>query len=377
LIFEGAQIPFILQTDFTRRTYMLPKLDISLRTCMLAFLTAVLILIVQTGLYSLEVTFLVGDVKLMRGGKSVNIDQGTEVISGDIISTGKKSTVVISYKDGSKIELASKTKIKVGSETVRESDAISVITGAVNGKFKKLAKDSDRKIYTPTTVCSIRGTEFNTTVSDGADSRIEMKEGKLDVSNPYGKISLDESDNADIALKGNPEKAAPGQSTEEWKNKKDEEFNKNPEGAADNYKSYMNKLADNSSKSSSDIKGYDKGLENASAGGKKELEKANSELKNMEGGIEDEMFLNEAAGTSIDGILTRFQNKKKGIFDNFQQIRAESNRVSEQQKKNYEAIKAIREAYKKAYDEIMKKHKENMDKIKGAFDKEKYKPRMQ
>jgi hypothetical protein len=344
---------------------------------MLAFLTAVLILIVQTGLYSLEVTFLVGDVKLMRGGKSVNIDQGTEVISGDIISTGKKSTVVISYKDGSKIELASKTKIKVGSENVRESDAISVITGAVNGKFKKLAKDSDRKVYTPTTVCSIRGTEFNTTVSDGAESRIEMKEGKLDVSNPYGKISLDESDNADIGLKGNPEKAAPGQSAEEWKNKKEDEFNKNPEGAADNYKSYMNKLADNSSKSSSDIKGYDKGLENASAGGKKGLEKANSDLKNMEGGIEDEMFLNEAAGSSIDGILTRFQNTKKGIFDNFQQIRAESNRVSEQQRKNYEAIRAVREAYKKAYDEIMKKHKENMDKIKGSFDKEKYKPRMQ
>ena len=61
------------------------------------------------------------------------------------------------------------------------------------------------------------------------------------------------------------------------------------------------------------------------------------------------------------------------MYDTFLRIKEESNKVLEQQKRNYEAIMAVKEAYRKAYEEIMKKHKEAVDKIKGSIDTEQYK----
>jgi len=46
-----------------------------------------------------------------------------------------------------------------------------------------------------------------------------------------------------------------------------------------------------------------------------------------------------------------------------------------QQERNFETITAVKAAYKKAYDDIMKKHKEGIDKIKGGFNKESVKPK--
>jgi hypothetical protein len=65
------------------------------------------------------------------------------------------------------------------------------------------------------------------------------------------------------------------------------------------------------------------------------------------------------------------------MYDIYLKIKAESNKVQEQQKKNYEAIMAVKAAYKKAYDEIMGKNKSYIDKIKGGYDKEKVKPNKQ
>ena len=94
----------------------------------------------------------------------------------------------------------------------------------------------------------------------------------------------------------------------------------------------------------------------------------------MQQDLEDDALLNESAAASIEGILERYGREKADIYDTFNRIKEESNKVAAQQRRNYEALQAVREAYRKAYEEIMGKHRESMEKIKGGFDRESVKP---
>jgi hypothetical protein len=162
-----------------------------------------------------------------------------------------------------------------------------------------------------------------------------------------------------------------------WKNNSDAQFEKNPGAKTESFNDYINTLNKRSQDSSRQIGSLEKNKENTSKLGQKDIENANQEVKKVESNATDDMFLNSATGSSLDGILNKYQKDKKGMYDIYLKIKAESNKVQEQQKKNYEAIMAVKAAYKKAYDEIMGKNKSYMDKIKGGYDKEKVKPKNQ
>ena len=352
------------------------KFSLVRRICRKISMSIIFMLLFTVAGFTLEISFLVGDVTIIRDGKKVQADMGTEMLSGDMIIAGKGGLAVLSYKDGSEIKVMENSKIRVGSKKIKDSDDLSVISGIVKGKFAKLLRGSERKVYSPTTVCSVRGTDFLVGVSDGADSRVELSEGSLDVHNPYGKAKLSGKQNADIGVTEAPrKKAGKGLPLKDWKNKKDEELMQNPKSKGEEFSSYINKFNERSSKASDNIDDFDKDQSKAATMGKKRLEKTNIELENLQLDVTDDMILNEATNSSLDGILNKFKKDKGDIYNTFQRIKEESNKVLEQQRKNYEAIEAVRAAYKKAYDEIMKEHQDYMKKLKGGFDKEKYKPK--
>jgi len=323
--------------------------------------------------YALVVSFIIGDAYIHRSGTRVQPEVNQQVKSGDIIVTLKGGMIVLAYKDGSQINVQENSKIKIGSANVKGSESVSIIAGVVNGKFNKLLKGSERKVYTPTTVCSVRGTDFQIGVSNSADSRVVLKSGKLAVRNPYGSVNLNEKENADIGVADSPKKSD-DVSLNQWKTQKDSEVVSDPVNHGDKMKSYLQKFKERSSKASTDINQFDKQLQKGSMLTKKRLEESCEDIEAVDNEVEEDMLLNEATNSSIEGILLRFQKDKQDIYNIFLRIKEESNRVLEQQRKNYEAIRAVKEAYRKAYEEIMGKHRDYMKQLREKFKKDQVKP---
>jgi hypothetical protein len=220
----------------------------------------------------------------------------------------------------------------------------------------------------------VRGTDFLVGVSDGADSRVEMKEGDLEVRNPYGRKNLGPSSKAEIGLAESPADEEGEADMAAWKTARDGELERDPVERGKRFEGYIGTMGERSSKSSGKLRDLDSRLGGKAAVGKKEIEKTGEELSAVQRDMEDDALLNESAGASIEGILDRFGKDKAEIYDTFYRIKEESNKVAEQQRINYEALQAVREAYGRAYDEIMGKHRESMEKIKEGFDKESVKP---
>jgi hypothetical protein len=356
----------------------------NLKSAKYHLLTAVFSLVFMTVAisgYGASITFMLGDVKVSRGGKTITAELDKKLLAGDMIKTGKDGIATVKYDDGSEIKIQENSWVKIGDKAAEDKEFVSVVSGVIKAKFSKVSKQEERKVYTPTTVCSVRGTEFMVGVSEGADTQVALTEGKLDVGNPYGTTQIKENQKVEIDVAKAPE-AQKGFDLSmddllNWKKSSDAEFEKNPEAKTDSFNDYINTLNKRSQDSTKQISGLEKKNEDASRLEKKDIENASQEANKIESTVADDMFLCSTTGSSIDGILNKYQKDKKEMYDKYLKIKAESNKVQEQLKKNYEAIMAVKAAYKKAYDEIMGKNKSYMDKIKGGIDKEKVKPQKQ
>ncbi|MBN2401916.1 MAG: FecR domain-containing protein [Spirochaetes bacterium] len=338
------------------------------------FTVFAVVLIFAIKAYSAQISFMAGDVKVIKKGKASAAQFQMTLYSGDILKTGKGAFADILYEDGSVIKIKENSSIIVGNKSAKGSDSLSVTSGIISAKFAKLQKDSARRVYTPTTVCAIRGTEFEVAVSDSADSKIQLSEGALQLLNPYGKLDIEGDEGAEVVVAEAPAEAGNGELVQ-WKNEQENQLDKNPEQKADAFSQYVKDFRKRSESASKNISNLEKKRSTVIKGGKDKLDKANKDLDNIENDVENDLYMNNAANNSIDGILSRFRNDKKGMYDKFLKVKAESNKVMDQQKKNFTAIAAVKEAYRKAYDDILKKHKEGIDKIKGGFDKESVKPK--
>jgi hypothetical protein len=340
---------------------------------------SVVVISVPVWAYALEVGFLVGDVKIVRAGSELKgINVGTKVQTDDVVKTGKKSLVTIVYNDGSEIKMTENSIVKIGKMTQGTDTAPAVvIAGIVTTKFTKLSKGTEarRSVYTPTTVCAVRGTEFTVAVSDGADSRVELTEGSLDVHNPYGGQQIQAGKKVKTSVAGAPTDDSDFTgSAAEWKGAADESLAADPSGKGDEFQTYLSDLSVRSSASSQKIDELGNGMSNIKD--KKTLDKKGKDLDAVNGSVEEDLYLGDASGAAIEQLASRFEKDKSEIAKKFQALKEESNKVREQQQRNYENIQAVREAYKKAHDEIMNKFQDSKKQIKSGTDLDSVKPKI-
>jgi len=284
----------------------------------------------------------------------------------------------MSYTDGSEIKMQENTTLTIGNMPAGSDSApVTLIAGVVNTKFTKLSKSSDarRSVYTPTTVAAVRGTEFRVAVSDGADTRVELTEGKLDVHNPYGGQNIEAGQTLDTGVAQAPAAADASVSTDQWKADQDAKLIADPAAKNAQFSRYVNDFSSRSVKTSASIDDLNKNISGTKEA--KAIESSGKELDKMSSSVEEDMYLGAAANDSISAITDRFKNDKKEMYDAFLKLKEESNKVKEQQQRNYEAIQAVKAAYKKARDEIINKQKEEKEKIKQGTDLQKVKPKIE
>jgi len=339
----------------------------------IVLLTLSAILFLPAAGYSIHVSFYLGDVKLIRNGKKMNLSMGKIVKTGDIIKTGKGGTAEILYRDRTKITIREKSTAKIGNKSIKGSDNMILISGNIKGKFAKIKKGK-RKVYTPTIVCAIRGTKFNLSVSKAGDTRVDLNQGKLGISNPYGNTDLKKGQKVQAGVAAAPSRKGTYGSLNKWKNRKNSSFEKNPEASADNYQKHIARFDEENKGASGNISNCDVLVK--SAKGKKDILNAGSKIKKTEETVEDNFFMNDASSASIESVMKDFEGQKNDIFEKFKKLKEESNKVREQQKRNYEEIQAVKQAHREAYNKIMGKYKEDKDKILRGLNMDDVKPKI-
>jgi predicted DsbA family dithiol-disulfide isomerase len=87
----------------------------------------------------------------------------------------------------------------------------------------------------------------------------------------------------------------------------------------------------------------------------------------MEIEVEDAMLMNNASKISIENLMKDYADQED-ISNRFKDLADRCNTVHAQQLNNYKAIQNIKEEYKKAYDKIMNKFKNDKTEIYKNLD---------
>ena len=331
-----------------------------------ASLVVLCLLIVATAAEAASVAFYVGEVTAIRGGKKLPIKTGVVLQQGDEIMTGEKSTLELTYKDGSKVTILENSAAVVGSNDAKDSDNVALIFGNIRGKFSKLSKDgTSKKVYTPTNICAIRGTEFNITVSRDGSSYIDLTEGNLNIKNHYGEEDITQGEKTETRMSQAPDKTQQQINSEEWLIDKDDELLKSPEKAVSRYRKHIENISSETTEQSEYIQKY--GDMVSSVDEKKQLDEIEFGIKNAEEIILDDLISSQTIADSINKLSNEFSGKDEKAFQSFEELKNEVNKVTEQYRTNYKAIKAVKEEHQKAKKKILHRFQDERGRIREGL----------
>lgn len=128
---------------------------------------------------------------LDRNGNKGYLEQGGEVILGDVITTGATGQVQILFQDGTKIAISQNSSLVIERILFNSSSTASEFTvNAVGGAFRFLSGKSDASVYsvrTPQATMGIRGTEFDFATSSQGAVRVATFSGEVELCNQNGQ----------------------------------------------------------------------------------------------------------------------------------------------------------------------------------------------
>jgi hypothetical protein len=322
-----------------------------------------IILVMPAAVSAMSVKFFLGQVSLVRSGKSLSVKVGDIVGNGDIIKTGKGAIVELALDENSTITVQAQSTVQIGSKNLKDSDGISVVSGEVKGKFGKLKK-GEYKIGSPTTVCGVRGTEFDVAVSKGGDTYVVLNEGSLAVRNPYKSVDLKEGSSLEADVASEPVSGKIRVKSDAWENMRNENIEENLDDRADKYESYMDNFEGDAAEDAEEIKSLRDETKKAKT--KDDLEKSGEKIAAADSELEDSMMMNEASLNNMNSLSDEY--KGSDAAGRFKSAVKKGNAVLQQQIKNRLAIDKVKAEYKEAYDKIMKKFQDDKSNIRKSLD---------
>ena len=156
-----------------------------------------------------KVLLSLGDVKVVRDGKTQTLAKGASVQAGDAITTGVASNAQLRMSDGAVIAIRAQSEFKIneykfnGKEDGSEKATLSLVKGgvrAVTGSIGRTNQDN-LKVNAVVATVGIRGTGFNINYCNGDCVNKDKSpakdglyagvfEGKITVSNQAGTEAL-------------------------------------------------------------------------------------------------------------------------------------------------------------------------------------------
>ncbi len=144
------------------------------------------------------ITFIIGEVQTFRNNVWGNAEMGSDLYQGDRIRTRADATVdiqigrsVVRVKEKSEVSLAT---LFMDRSTGSENTSLELAIGTVLAKPKKLVKGESFMVKTPTAVAGVRGTMFMVESNAAKDTRVEVVDGRVQVSKRIAALENIESD---------------------------------------------------------------------------------------------------------------------------------------------------------------------------------------
>jgi len=170
------------------------------------------------------ISTIVGDVKFQSQGSSdwQNAKNGQKIKIGDTIQTGSGSFAEVDANENT-IKIQPKTKVKFTTDMIdnRQQNSLSLFTGSVNCKMDKLKKGKDGyNVNTPSSVCAVRGTEFDVAASADGRTVLQVADGTVELGGLSKSVSVAKNQESAVNMGGEPEpvKIIKRQDWEKWAN---------------------------------------------------------------------------------------------------------------------------------------------------------------
>ncbi len=144
-----------------------------------------------------------GSVNIQRNSLVINVREGNSEITGagDIVRTGDESLAHLEFSDGSLIHIQANTTFQLKTlvtEDNKNCSIFKIVIGTISVFVNKITgKEQDYEIETPTSVASVRGTQFqmNVYVDEDYNGKEENTEKTITVlSVQEGDVELSSED---------------------------------------------------------------------------------------------------------------------------------------------------------------------------------------
>jgi hypothetical protein len=156
------------------------------------------------------------------GLRSIPVDAGFELQSGDTIRTGAQGRAQIRLSDGAIFSLQPRTVFRIDEyrfDAQEQRGFFSLLRGALRTATGRIGKrdHDDYRLQTPTATVGIRGTQYmaQETVcdpgcwpGDRAGLHVSVTEGRIAVTNDFGSIEIGAGEAARVAPASAPRRAA-------------------------------------------------------------------------------------------------------------------------------------------------------------------------
>ena len=165
-------------------------------------LAAAWILIIPAALFSQDVVAYIGEVSgkvtVVKAdtGDQIPAEIGTLLSGGDTLKTGGGSyTSIVFQDDGSRVKLGENAvlTLNVSRKKKKLSKKMKLDKGKVWAKVTK-KRDTEFQINTPTSVASVKGTDFIVEEHDWGETWVWVLKGSVELSNGKSKVDVNEGE---------------------------------------------------------------------------------------------------------------------------------------------------------------------------------------
>lgn len=132
-----------------------------------------------------NVSQIQGQVSFIPKGQAVAIPltDNDKVKEGDVVQTGPASSALLTWVDGSKVQVGPESRLEVKKCFSRNQQEVSLFrldTGQIWSRIsKRLRRESRFEVETPVAVAGVRGTIFSVAVIPSGGARISVLDGSV------------------------------------------------------------------------------------------------------------------------------------------------------------------------------------------------------
>jgi hypothetical protein len=142
-----------------------------------------------------EVATMLGTVEIQRAKQTtwLKAQKHTKIFFGDTIHTGEDSEAVISLIDDSIMRIRANSKVVLNTRIspVERKNAVLLFFGRLWNKVsRKALRKKVFEVQTPTAVCGVRGTDFETAAYEDGTMLVQVVSGSVEVDNESTQETL-------------------------------------------------------------------------------------------------------------------------------------------------------------------------------------------